>query len=128
MIRSRSCSLTSSPRAAPTDVQLYLTFLGLEPDRQQTPLDVEANVTRLKRVPGAPLGFARRFPYWWRITRRVPTPIRDIARRPISRPLPEMAGLLPPDVCRQLRTHLQSEVEMIAPFLPNGFDGWGLAP
>jgi sulfotransferase family protein len=71
---------------------------------------------RLRGVPGVAA-----------LTRRVPAPVRTLARRLPAEPVDVEMARIDDDLRRHLEVTLAEDVRRLRAYLPPGFDGWGLA-
>ncbi|HXF37675.1 MAG TPA: sulfotransferase [Actinomycetota bacterium] len=102
-------------------------FLGVDEGWVPPLVDREFHRSADRRMP-SPLGrAARAVPGLRRAARRLPGPVREVARR-ISAPRLDLArATVPEDLRRRLEDELREDVRRLRRYMPQGFDGWGIA-
>lgn len=61
------------------------------------------------------------------ISKRVPEPVKALARKVTSDPVDVQRARISDDLRRRLEDSLREDVAKLRRFMPDGFDGWGLA-
>jgi hypothetical protein len=91
-------------------------------------MDVEFNRTTDARVPRGVLTAVRRVPGSRLIARVVPRSVKGAAkRRMLTTRVNVEDARMPDDLRNDLEQLLRDDVRLLRPYLPTGFDGWGIA-
>ena len=75
-----------------------------------------AMAQRLRRIPGLTA-----------MTQHAPRSVRTLARKLPTEPVDVDRAHLSDDVRQQLEASLREDVVRLRPYMPDGFDGWGIA-
>ncbi len=102
-------------------------FLGVDGSWVPPSVDREFFRSVDRRMPSPVARAARSLPGLSRAVRRLPGPARWLARRLPGPRVDVERATIPPDLWQRLEDELRSDVARLRRFLPEGFDGWGIA-
>jgi hypothetical protein len=101
-------------------------FLGIDPIWNSSELDREFYRTEERREHPPLLQSLRQRAWIRSAARLVPTRIKEKAMRPVPEAIRRGTIALSYPVRRQLEEHLREDVQQLAAYVGNGFDGWGI--
>lgn len=102
-------------------------FLGVDDGWISPIVDREFFRSSERRMKPAMAQRLRRIPGLAAITQHAPRSVRTLARRLPAEPVDVDRAHLSDDVRQQLEASLREDVARLRPYMPDGFDGWGIA-
>jgi sulfotransferase family protein len=101
-------------------------FIGVDETFVPRVIDREFYRSDERRMPGAYAPALRRVPGLRALTRRAPERLRAFARRAGSERVDVGRGEISDALRQRLEDALRDDVRRLRPYMPPGFDGWGL--
>lgn len=108
-------------------LQRVFRFLGVDESRVPPSVDREFFRSVDRRMPSPLARAGRSVPGLAPLARRLPGPVRRLARRFPGSRLDVERARIPADLWRRLEDELRADVARLRRFLPESFDGWGIA-
>ncbi len=102
-------------------------FIGVDDTWVPSVVDREFFRSEDRRMQAAYSPRLRRMPRLRTISKRVPEPVKALARKLTSDPVDVQRARISDDLRRRLEDSLREDVAKLRRFMPDGFDGWGLA-
>jgi Sulfotransferase domain len=111
-----------------TTVGRVFDFLGVDPSWIPSEMDLEFNRTNDARVPRGVLRTVRGIPGSHTLARAIPRSMKVAAKqRMLTTRVNVDEARLSDDLRNDLEQLLRDDVRLLRPYLPTGFDGWGIA-
>jgi hypothetical protein len=125
--RDQICVVVSEELRAEREQTLaqVFAFLGVPPASREPVVANEYNPTADKLAPRGLVRPLTLIPNWYRMTRRLPEPVKAVGRKITHKPLP--SAEVPRSLRRELAARLHDDVALLRQFMPPSFDGWGIA-
>jgi hypothetical protein len=102
-------------------------FIGVDDTWVPPVVDREFFRSEDRRMQAAYSPTLRRMPRLRAISKHVPEPVRSLARKVTSDPVDVRRAQISDDLRRRLEGSVRDDVAKLRRFMPDGFDGWGLA-